>query len=53
MDFETAIEKLHVNSSDFVVLLTRGHRHDGVCLRALAKQEETAYLGMIGSRKRV
>ncbi len=33
MDFETAIEKLHVNSSDFVVLLTRGHRHDGVCLR--------------------
>lgn len=31
MDFETAIEKLHVNSSDFVVLLTRGHRHDGVC----------------------
>ena len=53
MDFETAIEKLHVNSSDFVVLLTRGHRHDGVCLRALAKQGETAYLGMIGSRRRV
>lgn len=53
MDFDSAIEKLHVNSSDFVVLLTRGHRHDGVCLRALAKQPETAYLGMIGSRKRV
>lgn len=32
MDFDSAIEKLHVNSSDFVVLLTRGHRHDGVCL---------------------
>ena len=30
MDFDSAIEKLHVNSSDFVVLLTRGHRHDGV-----------------------
>lgn len=53
MDFESAIEKLGVNSSDFVVLLTRGHRHDGVCLRALSKQPETAYLGMIGSRKRV
>ena len=51
MDFDSAIEKLHVNSSDFVVLLTRGHRHDGVCLRALAKQEETAYLGMIGSSR--
>lgn len=53
MDFDSAIEKLQVNASDFAVLLTRGHRHDGVCLRALAKQEETAYLGMIGSRKRV
>lgn len=53
MDFDSAIEKLGVNSSDFVVLLTRGHRHDGVCLRALSKQPETAYLGMIGSRKRV
>ncbi len=53
MDFESAIEKLGINASDFVVLLTRGHRHDGVCLRALSKQEETAYLGMIGSRKRV
>lgn len=53
MDFESAIEKLGVNSSDFVVLLTRGHRHDGVCLRALFKQPQTAYLGMIGSRKRV
>lgn len=53
MDFDSAIEQLQVNPSDFVVLLTRGHRHDGVCLRALAKQPETAYLGMIGSRKRV
>ncbi len=53
MDFDSAIDKLGVNSSDFAVLLTRGHRHDGVCLRALAKQPETAYLGMIGSRKRV
>ncbi len=53
MDFESAIEKLGINAYDFVVLLTRGHRHDGVCLRALSKQEETAYLGMIGSRKRV
>ena len=53
MDFDTAIEKLGVNASDFVVILTRGHRHDGVCLRALSKQPQTAYLGMIGSRKRV
>ena len=53
MDFEAAIEKLGVNSSDFAVLLTRGHRHDGVCLKALVKQPQTAYLGMIGSRKRV
>lgn len=52
-EFGRAIEKLDIHRSDYVVLLTRGHRHDGDCLRSLAKQEKTVYLGMIGSRRRV
>lgn len=51
--FPNAIEKLHVTSSDYVVILTRGHRYDGECLKKLYHQSAVAYLGMIGSRRRV
>ncbi|MDK2940678.1 MAG: xanthine dehydrogenase accessory factor [Acetobacterium sp.] len=50
--FDTCFEKLKVKRSDFVVIVTRGHRHDALCLRqALSVNPE--YLGMIGSRRRV
>lgn len=52
-NFEKAVEDLHVTSSDYVVILTRGHRYDGECLRSLYRQTPSAYLGMIGSRRRV
>lgn len=51
--FETAIEKLKVTAFDYVVVITRGHRHDADCLRALLPGQAPAYLGMIGSRRRV
>jgi len=41
-----------VNSSDYIVIVTRGHRHDAVCLRQLLGVS-TEYLGMIGSKRRV
>ncbi len=50
--FENGIEKLHVTAFDYVVVITRGHRHDADCLRALLPGTEPAYLGMIGSRRR-
>jgi len=51
-DFITALEALNLHSEDFVVIATRGHRHDLECLKfVLAKQ--TAYVGMIGSKRRV
>ncbi len=50
--FENGIEKLKVSAFDYVVVITRGHRHDADCLRALLPGEEPAYLGMIGSRRR-
>ncbi len=51
--FENAIKGLHISETDYVVVVTRGHRHDAVCLRELFRSEEPAYLGMIGSKRRV
>ena len=50
--FENGIRKLAVTSFDYVVVITRGHRHDADCLRVLLPGTMPAYLGMIGSRRR-
>ena len=50
--FENGIRRLEVTPFDYVVVITRGHRHDADCLRALLPGAEPAYLGMIGSRRR-
>ena len=49
--FLDAFHSLEVGSRTHVVLVTRGHKHDEECLRALVDRE-LAYLGMIGSRRR-
>ncbi len=51
-DFEKSIGMLNLNRSAFVVIVTRGHRHDITCLRQVLKYD-TAYVGMIGSKRRV
>ena len=51
--FENAIRAMKLTPYDFVVVITRGHRHDADCLRVLLRGPETAYLGLIGSRRRV
>ena len=50
--FPEAIASLTITPYDYVVIITRGHRFDGDCIRALFQQGEPAYLGMIGSRRR-
>ena len=50
--FENGIRQFGVTPFDYVVVITRGHRHDADCLRALLPGEMPAYLGMIGSRRR-
>ena len=50
--FENAIRSFAVTPFDYVVVITRGHRHDADCLRALLPGPCPAYLGMIGSRRR-
>jgi xanthine dehydrogenase accessory factor len=51
--FEEAIEKLRITAGDYVVIITRGHRHDRDCLTQLLNGIEPFYTGMIGSRRRV
>lgn len=52
-EFGQVIDRLHPGAEDFVCVITRGHRFDAVCLRHLLSGEETKYLGMIGSKRRV
>ncbi|WP_407310762.1 XdhC family protein [Desulfosporosinus sp. SB140] len=51
-DFEKVLDSITINPQTFVVIVTRGHRYDKVCLRKVI-QQPAAYVGMIGSRKRV
>lgn len=51
-DFKQALETLDINPETFVVIITRGHRYDKVCLKKVIEQP-AFYVGMIGSRKRV
>lgn len=50
--FDSCFDRLQVKNTDYVVVVTRGHRHDAVCLRQ-AITEKPEYLGMIGSKRRV
>lgn len=53
-DFERPFADVAVGPRTSLVLVTRGHRHDYDCLRALAATgTEPSYVGMIGSRRRV
>lgn len=49
--FENCFEKISIGKSDFVVIVTRGHRHDETCLRQTLECNP-AYIGMIGSKRR-
>jgi xanthine dehydrogenase accessory factor len=51
--FEKAGSMIEVRSGDYVVIVTRGHKHDEDCLRAVLSGAAPYYMGMIGSRRRV
>ncbi len=50
--FDRSFERLRFGPQAYVVLVTRGHRHDTACLREVVKRK-WAYAGMTGSRRRV
>jgi xanthine dehydrogenase accessory factor len=53
-DFADPFADVLIGAHSHVVLVTRGHRYDYDCLRALAVLDvEPTYVGMIGSRRRV
>jgi xanthine dehydrogenase accessory factor len=50
--FEGAVEQLPIDDDSYIVIVTRGHLHDrGVLEQAL--RTPAAYIGMIGSRKKI
>ncbi len=51
-NFTSVIQNLPIDNSTFVVVITRGHEHDVDCLAEILPME-TAYVGLIGSRRRV
>ncbi len=51
-DYAMAAEKLSISASAAVVIVTRGHQYDELCLKSVIGSR-AAYIGMIGSRKRV
>lgn len=51
-DIPTWLQKTTLPSTAYVVIVTRGHRHDLDALRALAPRN-LRYLGLIGSRAKV
>lgn len=50
--FDNCFDQLDINEYSFVVIVTRGHRHDMDCMRKVLNYK-TAYTGMIGSKRRV
>lgn len=51
--FHVCFDKIKLTRNDYIVIITRGHRHDTLCLRHILKAPESIYVGMIGSKRRV
>ena len=51
--YEEGIAQLGISAFDYVVVITHGHKYDADCLRAILPGTMPAYLGLIGSRRRV
>jgi len=50
--FEATLRSLTITANTFIVLITRGHQHDVESLQEVI-DSPAAYIGMIGSRRRV
>lgn len=50
-DFVTALRSLKITRASHIVIVTRGHRHDEICLKEVVARP-ARYVGMIGSRRR-
>ena len=51
-DMAQMLKEMTINSSCYIVLITRGHAYDEPCLRQIM-HSDAKYIGMIGSRRRI
>ncbi|MDR2140749.1 MAG: XdhC family protein [Deltaproteobacteria bacterium] len=51
--FDAIDQNIVIQGHEHVVIVTRGHKHDQNCLRFILSGREPAYVGMIGSKRRV
>jgi xanthine dehydrogenase accessory factor len=51
-NYSQLIEEIKIEPNSAIVIVTRGHQFDEVCLRGTIKSN-AGYLGMIGSKRRV
>ena len=51
-DYASAAEKATISTNTAVAIVTRGHQYDELCLKNVIRSN-AAYIGMIGSRRRV
>ena len=50
-DFGRVFDKVRIDGHCYLVIVTRGHRHDGIVLEQ-AVRTEARYIGMIGSQRK-
>ena len=51
-EFETCFDRLNIDDSSYIVIVTRGHLCDGFVLEQ-AVRTNARYIGMIGSKKKI
>ena len=51
-DIPATVAEYPITPTTYILIVTRGHRHDGVVLKACI-HSPAAYIGMIGSRRKV
>jgi xanthine dehydrogenase accessory factor len=51
-DIGRAMREMDIGADSYIIIVTRGHRHDGEALRGCIASP-AAYLGMIGSRHKI
>lgn len=51
--FPSALRTIEIKETDYVAVITRGHRCDADCLQIILAGPFPRYLGMIGSKRRI
>lgn len=51
-DIESELIRAKIDANTFVIIVTRGHRHDGHALRAVV-DSPAKYIGLIGSKSKI